>query len=106
MKVKIEWIEKVQTRGKLDMKKYRNLNGNTKGNTNRLKEMDERISGNEDMQKKQICQPKKTLNLKTYKNPGTKCPEDLGYNKNSKHMNSRNKGRRQTYVKDKENIFN
>lgn len=74
--------------------KYRNLNGNIKGNTNRLKKMDERISGNEDMQKKWICQPKKTLNLKTYKNPGTKCPEDLGHNKNSKHMNNRNKGRR------------
>lgn len=55
------------------------------------------------MQKKQS---KKTLNLKTYNNPGTKNPEDLGHNKNSKHMNIRNKGREQTHVKVAENIFN
>lgn len=57
--------------------------------------MHERISGNEDNVEKWTCQSKKTLNLKTYNNLATKYPEDLGHNKNSKHMNNRNKGRRE-----------
>lgn len=56
--------------------------------------MDERISGNEDNVEEMDMSVKKNIKYKKYNNPATKYPEDLVHNKNSKHINNRNNGRR------------
>lgn len=56
--------------------------------------MNERISVNEDNVEEMDISVKENIKSKNINNLGTKSPEDLGHNENSKHMNNRNKIRR------------
>ena len=75
------------------MKKIRNLTRTSEASlTNRIRGMEERISGIKDMVEDTDISIKE--NVKSKNNPGTKHPENLGHYEKTKSKNNRKRGRR------------
>ena len=101
MKVEIESLKKTQTKIKLEMKTSEFNKGPGVSLTNKLKEMEERISDLEDKGEEVNNSPQNILNLKIIRH---KISRKLGIYE--KTMNIRYRGRRRNSDKGKEIIFN
>ena len=90
LKVEVETIKKTQMEANLEMENLGKRSGITDVSiTNRIQEIEERISGVEDTVEEMDTTVKKIQNIKT---PNPKHPGNLGNNEKTKSKNNQNRG--------------